>query len=97
MYGTVARLKVKPGKLDDLLIVWKEQSEKMATVDGAEHAYLYQMDADATSLMMAVVFRDKDSYFANAEKPDTDQWYRRFRECLDADPEWNDGTIIASD
>jgi len=93
MYGTVARAKVKAGRLDDVVALMNEW-ERDHKAEGAVANYLYSLDVDATMIVMAVVFRDKASYVANADDPETDTWYRRFRELLEDDPEWSDGEIV---
>jgi len=44
--------------------------------------------------MGIAVFDSKESYRANAEDPEQDAFYQRWRALMDADPEWNDGEII---
>lgn len=94
MYGTVAHLKVKPGELEDLLAVGSEWDREHGKVPGAVATYMYKLDADPNRLMMAVVFESRESYLRNADDPATDKWFRRFREHLAEDPEWNDGEIV---
>ena len=97
MYGTVARMKVKPGRLDDLKELFDEWGrERQPRIEGAVSGYLYKLDGDPNGAVMVAVFRDKDSYVANADDPEQDKFFRRIRDCLEADPEWNDGEIIAS-
>lgn len=57
---------------------------------------VYRLDANANEYCMAVIFRDKATYEANAENPETDRWFRQLRELLEADPEWHDGEIVYS-
>ncbi len=95
MYGTVARMRVKPGMEAKL-------KEDMAQYEGLKIAgfvstMVYRMDRDPNELYMAVAFRDKASYVANARDPKQDERFRKMREFLAADPEWHDGEIIASD
>ncbi len=40
------------------------------------------------------VFSDKASYAANASDPEQDVWYGKFRDLLEADPEWEDGEYL---
>jgi hypothetical protein len=40
-----------------------------------------------------VHFTSKESYLANANSPEQDAFYRRLRACLEADPEWIDGSF----
>lgn len=93
MYGTVARVKVTEGRLEQLVALMDEWNRDHKP-DGAEAGYLYSLDKDPNEVIMVVVFRDKATYLANADAPETDTWYRRFRELLAADPEWNDGEIV---
>jgi hypothetical protein len=52
------------------------------------------MDKDPNEIYMAVVFKDKASYVANAEDPKQDERYRRMLQFLAGEPEWHDGEII---
>ena len=45
-------------------------------------------------LILVAVFRDRESYRANADDPEQDKWYRQLREHLQADPEWTDGEVV---
>ena len=45
------------------------------------------MDSDANEVYMAVVFKDKASYVANARDPKQDERFRKMRASLHADPE----------
>jgi quinol monooxygenase YgiN len=92
MYGTVARMKAKPGAEAKL----KEAIKKFDSryVPGAINAYLYRMDADPDEFYIAAIFQDKETYLANAESPEQDAEYQQMRELLVADPEWHDGEIV---
>lgn len=50
---------------------------------------------DPLDLWMVVVFDSPESYRANAARPNMDALYRRMRACLEADPEWHDGMVMA--
>jgi quinol monooxygenase YgiN len=93
MYGTVARMKVKPGELEQLQKMLASDPEK---ADGQIAVYAYQLDNDPNQLLVVAVFRDKKSYMANADDPKTDEWFQQVRAHLESDPEWNDGEIIYS-
>lgn len=95
MYGTVARMRLKPGMETKL-------KEDMAQYEGLKipgfvSTMVYRMDRDPNELYMAVAFKDKESYVANARDPKQDERFRKMREFLSADPDWHDGEIIASD
>jgi quinol monooxygenase YgiN len=95
MYGTVARLRVKPEATDQLTAVMKEYED--VDVPGFVASYVYRLDGSDNEYMMAVVFEDQDSYRRNAEDPAQDERYRRMRELLESDPEWHDGEIVWSE
>jgi hypothetical protein len=88
MYGTIARLKVKPGALQAI------KNMEMRKPEGFIRTIVYQMDKDASELMMVVLFKDKKSYFANANSPQQNEEYLALRSLLKADPDWFDGEII---
>jgi len=95
MYGTVARLKTKPGAEAALVALTdKMNQEDMGKVPGYIGEVVYRLDSGGNQYMLAVFFVDKAAYVANAENPAQDTRYREMRALLDADPEWNDGEII---
>jgi len=65
-------------------------------IPGFVSTVVYRMDRDPNEIYMAVAFKDKDSYVANARDPKQDERYKRMRALLAADPEWHDGEIIQS-
>jgi quinol monooxygenase YgiN len=94
MYGTIARLRVKPGRqqaLQDMMQEW--DSKRRPKVKGAITGYILTPDNDPNGALMMAVFEDKESYVANAQDPEQDRWFRQFRENLEADPDWTDGEI----
>lgn len=95
MYGTVARLQLKPGIEANL----KEEMAKYPglKIPGFVSTMLYRMDRNANDCYLAVAFKDKDSYLANARDPKQDERYQRMRALLAADPEWHDGEIVWSE
>jgi len=94
MYGTVARMKLKPGMEEKL-------KQEMAQYDdlkiaGFVSSAVYRMDSDPSEIYLTVIFKDKASYQANAKDPKQDERFKTMRASLQADPEWHDGEIIAS-
>lgn len=93
MYGTVARMKVKAGKIDELI-------KTTADTVNARHPkgymgeIIYKMDNNPNEVIMAVFFDSKENYHANANDPEMAKQYEQYRALLDADPEWNDGEVI---
>ena len=91
-YGTVAHMRVKKGKLDELRKM--TEAEDMMDIPGYVATLVYQMDSDPDELYMAVVFDSKEAYTKNADSPEQDARYREFIKLLDGEPEWHDGAII---
>ena len=94
MYGTIARMRVRPDRLADMdrLITGYDDLD----IAGFVSVHIYRMDNDASEYYMAVLFEDRDSYRRNAEDPRQDARYRQMRELLVADPEWHDGEVVWS-
>ena len=94
MYGTIARLRVKPEHMDELIHLTR--SFEQEDVPGFIASYLFGADADIHEAWLIALFVDRDSYRLNAELPEQDARYRKIRALLEADPEWHDGTVVAS-
>ncbi len=93
MYGTVARLKIKPGKEAELQRI---SDENTANLNGFLFHYVYRLDSGNDEYMLVVGFESKEAYVANANSPEQNENYLRFRELMAQDPEWNDGEIVHS-
>lgn len=52
-------------------------------------------DAGSGELIGVAIFQDKQSYLANGDDPAQQEWYRKLRDALEADPEWEDGEYVA--
>lgn len=95
MYGTVARLQLKAGMEAKV----KEELARYPglKIPGFVSTMLYRTDRNANDCYLAVAFKDKDSYHANARDPKQDERYQRLRALLASDPEWHDGEIVWSE
>ena len=94
-YGTVYQMRPKPGAEPQLVAQLEEwERERKPKVPGAIGGYLFKPDNRPGQLIGAAIFRDRESYRANADDPEQDAWYRRLRGHLEADPEWDDGIIL---
>ncbi len=94
MYGTIARLQLKPGsdaRFSDLMRTYEELS-----VPGYIGTSVYRMDSSPNECWLVVAFENRDSYFANARSAEQDARYRDLRQLLETDPEWHDGEIMYS-
>jgi heme-degrading monooxygenase HmoA len=94
MYGTIARLQVKPGT--EQQIQQLQQDFAKVHVPGYRTSLVYRSDADSNVYFLVVVFDSKDAYWANARSPEQDARYHQLRELLTADPEWHDGEVVAA-
>ncbi len=92
MYGTIARMRLKPG-MEQQLAQHLEEFEALS-VAGFVRSTIYRLDAGTNEYMVAVAFETKEAYGANAESPEQAARYQRMRELLESDPEWNDGEIV---
>ena len=96
MYGTIFHMKVKPGltaKVIDIFNDWER--ERQPKVPGAIGGLLMSPDKPSDTLIGVAVFADKATYVANGLAPEQDGWFRRLRDCLEADPYWEDGEYVA--
>jgi heme-degrading monooxygenase HmoA len=94
MYGTVARMKVKPGMEQKLMAI--SQRQDMRSIPGLVAEAVYKLDARPDEYILVVAFESKEAYQANAGSPEQNKRYLELRELLAADPEWNDGEVVDS-
>jgi quinol monooxygenase YgiN len=95
MYGTVAKLKIKPGKEEAFREFGKRTSEDAPP--GLVFDYVFKLDSGNDEYFLVVGFTDKDAYVKNAESPEMHQRYEEYRNLLAAEPEWHDGEIVFAD
>ena len=92
MYGTVARMRVLPGKDEEMKRLGDEMSSMQ--VPGEVGGYVFKLDNAENEYILVALFEDRESYHRNAQSPESDQNYRKMRALLAADPEWNDGEVV---
>jgi len=93
MYGSVYKIRPKAGKEQDIVGIMEEfDRERRPKVKGALGGLMFKLDNGG--MMGVAIFDSRENYRANAESPEQDAFYRRFRDLLEADPEWNDGEIV---
>jgi len=90
MYGTIARVKIDPAKLEDLIAL----GQRMGVAPGQVARYVFQMDADPSEFYLIAVFESREAYWSNAQSPDQNQRYQEMRALMLTDPEWHDGEIV---
>lgn len=92
MYGTIARIKIDPTRLDEL----KAAGDSMGVAPGQVAGYVYQMDADPGEIFLVAVFDSKEAYWANAQSSEQHERFLRLRSLFLEDPEWHDGEIVSA-
>jgi quinol monooxygenase YgiN len=93
MYGTVAKMRIKPGSLEQLQKLSDEYSRE---IDGVAFQHVIQSDADPEECWLCVGFTSKEAYKANAASPEQHKRYEQYRALLAAEPEWHDGAVVNS-
>lgn len=88
-YGTVARLRVKPGGVEKL----NEIGAQTPPPKGSLAAYAFRMDEDPQETWMLSVFESKEAYRANAESTEQHERFTQMMQYLDGEPEWHDGHV----
>ena len=94
LYGTVAKMKLKPGS-DEKMMKAMEGSDEGRV--GHVATYVFKSDADPNVHFVATIFESKSAYQKFADSPEQDKRYRQMRELLAADPEWHDGEVVHHD
>lgn len=94
MYGTIAHFRIHPGTRDEFIRAMDSFGD--AIIDGWMADYYFQLDKDPDEFYLVAIFKDKETYQANADAPDQHERYLKFRSFLVDDPEWNDGFIVSA-
>lgn len=90
MYGTVARMKVKPGMMEAML-AWGEQLDRP---DEGNAMLLFRSDDDPNELFLVVAAPSRAAYRARSESPEMHEQFLEMMQFLAAEPEWHDGEVI---
>src|SRR5260370_30210704 len=77
MYGTVARMKAKPGTGELLTELGRQFHEDRPA--GMVGTWVYQMDADPDEYILAVAFESREADTAHAARPQQDARYQELR------------------
>lgn len=96
MFGTVFRMQPRPGQeqaVEEIFRTWER--ERRPNVAGVVGGYLLKSRTRPGELIGVAVFDSEESYRKNASDPEQDRWFRELRDKLQADPEWNDGEVLA--
>lgn len=93
MYGTIARMKLKPRAEAEMTRLIRETAPQ---IPGFAFQHIYKLDAGSNDYLILVGFESKEAYVANANSPEQHERYEQYMNLLAAPPEWNDGEIISS-
>jgi quinol monooxygenase YgiN len=96
MYGTVARIQVKPGNEEAARAVhdrwlWERQPE----ATGFIAVYVLESERVPGEWLVMTIFNSEANYRKNASDPEQHRQYEALRALLEREPEWNDGEIVA--
>lgn len=89
MWGTIAKMRVKPGA-EQFLLTQFHSMRNAERMPGWLFTHLFRSDANPEEFWMVAMFADKESYRLNAESPGQHRVYELIRSCLQEDPEWHD-------
>jgi quinol monooxygenase YgiN len=88
MYGSIMRAKVKPERRGEFEQYMKEMPTEGGT--GFIGVQVGWEDKDPDRLVAVAVFKDKESYVRNSERPETNSTYEKMLEYFDGGVEWLD-------
>ena len=94
MFGTIMRAQVKAGQRDAFIAKMKERGTA-GNNPGFLNAEIGFEDKDPNRVIAVIHFRDRDSYMANAARPQTDAEYQEMLQYLAGPPEWIDLHYVA--
>ena len=90
MYGSIFNLKPKKGKKEALIDHLKNDQDRP---EGGVAWYVLNPDNDG-DLVGIAIFKDKESYKANAERPEQHDNFMKMMDFLVEQPKWNDGNFV---
>jgi quinol monooxygenase YgiN len=94
MFGTIMRARTKPGQRDAFIAAMRERGNA-ANNPGFHSAEVGYEDKDPDRVIAVIHFRDRESYLANAQRPQTDAEYKRMLDFVVEPPEWIDVHYVA--
>jgi quinol monooxygenase YgiN len=89
MFGTIMRARTKPGQRDAFIETMKQRGTASRN-PGFLSAEVGYEDKEPDRVIAVIHFRDRESYLANAQRPQTDAEYRQMLDFLVEPPEWTD-------
>lgn len=93
MFGTVARIRIKPGHEDDLARIAGEITA--TNPPGFVTNYVLRSKDDPQERWLIAIFESEQAYYDNASRPETNAQYERWMEITEGQPEWHDVHVEA--
>jgi heme-degrading monooxygenase HmoA len=94
LYGTIAKMKLKPGA----------EEKVMQVMGGADHdaeghisTYVFKSDADPNVHFVTTVFESKTAYKKFADSAEQNRRFSQIKDLLADEPVWHDGEVIHHD
>jgi len=95
MFGTVMKARLREGKsVGDMRALLGPRWDDIAANGGVWSEFGVD-DKDPQVVIGVIHFSDRESYFANAGRPETQAQYEKMMELLDGPPEWTDVNWVA--
>jgi len=94
MFGTIMRAQAKAGQRDAFIAKMRERGTA-ANNPGFLSAEIGYEDKNPNSVVAVIHFRDRETYMANANRPQTDAEYQEMLQFLTGPPEWTDLYYVA--
>lgn len=94
MYGTIAHFRIRPGTRDEFIKAMDSFGD--AVIPGWMADYYFQTNRDSDEFYLVAIFKDRETYQANADSPQQHERYLKFRSFLVDDPTWNDGVVVSA-
>ncbi|HSP08760.1 MAG TPA: antibiotic biosynthesis monooxygenase [Candidatus Dormibacteraeota bacterium] len=91
MYGTIAKMKLKPGAEEKVMQVMGGSDNR---AEGHVSTFVFRSDADPTVHFVTTVFESKQAYKKFADSAEQSARFHQIKELLAAEPEWHDGEVI---
>ena len=89
MWGTIAKMKVKPGA-EPFLLTQFHAMRNAERMHGWLFTHLFRSETDPDEMWMVAMFTDKEAYRRNAESSGQHRVYELLRSCPESDPERHD-------
>ena len=94
MFGTISRVKVKPGSEAAIAALDEEWMKTMRPkIPGPVVWFRGKQDADPNTQVTLFLCQDKKTYFGLADDPAQDAFFKQLLEHFDGEPSWEDVQI----